>query len=72
MVVLLLFGLLILSFPIYRSQLKIAALLDVVVVLSLFVFRVLAGTALPVDWIVAVFLLLDSASFFFSGKETLA
>ena len=72
MVGLLVFGLLIVSLPVYRPHLRIAAILDLVVVLLLFYFRVLPGSALFVDWVMATAFLLDGSIFFFMGREILA
>ena len=72
MVCFLVFGLLIASIPIYRPHLRVAALLDLVVVLLLFSFRVLPGSALLVDWVMVAAFLLDGSIFFFTGREVLA
>ena len=71
MVCFFLFVLLIFSMPIYRSQLKVAAFLDVLVVLLLCTFRVVPGTAHLVEWMFMLLFLIDSAAFLFVGKEVL-
>jgi hypothetical protein len=69
MLCLLVIGLLVASIPLYRSQLKAAALIDFTVVVLIVAFRLLPGTAHLVDWILLGLFLLDGSVFFFAGNE---
>jgi len=71
MLCLLVIGLLVASIPIYRSQLKAAALIDFAVVAVIVTFRVVPGTAHLVDWVLMGLFLLDGSVFFFTGTEAL-
>ena len=72
MLCLLVIGLLVASIPIYRSQLKAAALIDFTVVALILAFRVVPGTAHLVDWVLMGVFFLDGSVFFFAGHEALA
>jgi heme/copper-type cytochrome/quinol oxidase subunit 4 len=71
MLCLLIIGLLVASIPIYRSQLKVAAILDLAVVLVLLAFRVFPGTAHLVDWILIISFFLDGSIVFLSKEGVL-
>jgi len=71
MMSLLVIGFLVASIPIYRSQLKAAALIDFAVVTAILTFRVLPGTAHIVDWVLMGIFFLDGSVFFFAGTEVL-
>jgi hypothetical protein len=71
MLSLLVIGLLVTSIPIYRTQLRAAALIDFAVVAAILTFRVFPGTAQLVDWVLMGIFFLDGSAFFFSGTEVL-
>jgi hypothetical protein len=72
MLCLLVLGLLVASIPIYRSQLKAAALIDFTVVALILAFRVVPGTGHLVDWVLMSIFFLDGSIFFLASNEVLA
>jgi hypothetical protein len=69
MVDFLIFGILIISIVIAKSQPKAAGVLDIIVASLILLFRVLPGTADVLDWIFMCLFFLGGAVFIFHKKE---